>query len=170
MSTHAAVGRQIKTAKLKHRHAHTLEQDNQTRKLECTLFLQSESKPLLVDSLFNRGATVACLQETRFPGYNACVIQDSNDVPSYRFFVSDEEKCGLHGVGIAIQLRLAKRVMSWRPFAAHLCHLRLSAKPLPISPVYTYSPTKDTDTFVKETFQMHLNNLLDSIPKKTSCF
>ena len=165
MPTSAAVRRQVKTANSPFTPA--------PEKKKITLaswnvhtLLRPESKPLLTDSLCNRAKTVACLQETRLPGDNACVIQDSNGMPSYRLFASGEEKYGLHGVGIAIQLKLANCVMSWRPFGPRLCHLRLSAKPFPIFLISACSPTEDADPYVKETFHMHLNDLLDSIPKK----
>ena len=114
MPTHAAVGREDSLPTL---HAHLRKRQSHSQ-VGMHALLQPESKPLLADSLCGRGATVACLQDNRLPGDDACVIQDSNGVPSYKLFTSGEEKSGLHGVGIAVQLKIANCVMSWRPFGA----------------------------------------------------
>ena len=138
MPTHAAVGRQVKTANP------TFTPTPAKETISVAIWnvrrlLRPESKPLLAGSLCNRGVTVACLQETRLPIDDACVIQDSNGMPSYKLFTSGEEKYGLHGVGIAIQLKLANCVMFWRPLVpspampfetlsktiSHLSYLRL---------------------------------------------
>ena len=125
--------------------------------LNARILLPLEIKPMLADNLCNPGATGPVYQETMH-----ALSRTQTVCPSTK--TSGEEKCGLHVSGIVIQI--ANCVMSWRPFSAGLCHLRLTAKPFPISLISTYNHTEDLDACVKETFDIHVNDLVDLIPKK----
>ena len=111
---------------------------------------------MLADNLCNPGSTGPVYQETMH-----ALSRTQTVCPSTK--TSGEEKCGLHVSGIVIEI--ANCVMSWRPFSAGLCHLRLTAKPFPISLISTYNHTEDLDACVKETFDIHVNDLVDLIPK-----
>ena len=129
--------------------------------------LPPENLALLASTLKSLNIHVACIQETRFQGSPSIPINDENDCPSYKLYCSGyDDKQGLHGVGIAVERKLASHVMEWIPMGPRLCYIRIQAKPTPLSIICCYSPTEDKANDIKDVFFKELSKLMGCIPKK----
>ena len=129
--------------------------------------LPPESLALLASTLKSLNIHVACIQETRLQGSPSIPINDVNDRPSYKLFCSGyDEKQGLHGVGIAIETKLASRAMEWIHMGPRLCYIRIQAKPTPLSFICCYAPTEDKANDINDEFFKELSKLTGCIPKK----
>ena len=114
---------------------------------------------------------MACIQETRFQGPPSIPINDVNDCPSYKLYCSgSDDKQGLHGVGIAVEKKLASHVMEWIPMGPRLCYIRIQAKPTPLSIICCYAPIEDKANDIKDEFFKELSKLMGCILKKDVIF
>ena len=129
--------------------------------------LPPESLALMASTLKSLNIQVACIQETRFQGSPSININDVADTPSYKFYCFGyDDKQGLHGVGIAVETKLANHIMEWRPMGPRLCYIRIHAKPAPLSIICSYAPTEDKANEIKDEFYDELSKLTGLVPKK----
>ena len=75
-------------------------------------------------------------------------------------------RTGNAGVAIAVSSKMSRHVTEWCPVSDRLAYITFAAKPLDLTVVAAYAPTKDADEIAKAEFYESLQLVLSKIPRK----
>jgi endonuclease/exonuclease/phosphatase family metal-dependent hydrolase len=136
--------------------------------LNVQTLLKTGYQALLATTLNTFNVDVCCLSEIRLPDSGSCRLNVPKQDDSFTLYYSgvplDGDRQGQHGVGIAVNKKLANAIIEWKPINERLAKMRLAAKPANISIIAVYAPTNSTTDSDKDEFYAALDREVAQIP------
>ena len=116
---------------------------------------------ILVNEISTITWNILGIAEMRWKGIGEETTEDGHKV-----WYSGEENKHIYGVGFLVERNTAKSVIECTPVSSRLISIRLACKPLNLTIIQVYAPTRDCNDEEIEKFYDDLNNLIKKIPKK----